>query len=115
VTAPDPGSEPTAAAGDQEPGEANQATGGELDDVLVLAVSDDEQAGALSTDPAELSQTLSDLQTELAGTARTGVPAVDAALDRLADIDPTDLAGSAEILADVLRRLEGAMEEDPEA
>jgi len=68
----------------------------------------------LSLDPDVLSQTLSDLQTELAGTAGTGVASVDAALARLADIDPTDLAASADILADVLRRLEGALEESPE-
>ncbi len=40
---------------------------------------------------------------------RTGVPGVDEALDQLAGLDPDDLEGSADLLAEVLRRLESVM------
>lgn len=82
------------------------------DEILVLPVTeqDDVPDGPTPT-ASELTAALTEIQTELAGTAKTGVPSVDAALERLADLDPNDLAGSAEILQDVLRRLEGTIQE----
>lgn len=45
--------------------------------------------------------------------SKTGEPAVDAALERLEDLPGADLADGAEILRDVLDRLERVLAEEP--
>jgi hypothetical protein len=81
------------------------------DDPAVLAVLPDEAGAAevVGLDPEQLSGMIAGLQGQLAGTGRTGIPEVDAALERLSDLDPNDLSASADVLADVLKRLESAM------
>lgn len=90
---------------------------------MIAVASEDEDAGvpldettletAVAEGGAEVREHLVALQAELAGTASTGIPAVDAALARLAELDPEDLSGSAEVLSDVLQRLETVMGEAP--
>lgn len=81
-------------------------------DTTVDPVTLVEQAAAANL--AGLKESLGDLQTQLAGTAATGVPAVDQALEHLGRLDPEDLAGSAQILEEVLERLEDALRESPQ-
>lgn len=95
------------------------------DEVAVFAVAPvDEDAGPplVAEEVAAQAETageqvradLTALQTEFAGTASTGVPAVDEALARLGELDPADLNRSADILSDVLHRLESVMGEAPQ-
>ncbi len=94
------------------------------DAAVVVAVTDesvesgglDESALAqmIESGRGELDATLAELQQELAGMARTGIPGVDAALDELAALDPSDLQGSSQLLADVLAKLESVMSQTPQ-
>lgn len=92
------------------------------DSIVVVAVTDEDQTEQMSEDDLqglaeanrqELDQTLADLQQELAGMAKTGIPGVDAALDQLGGLDPNDLQGSTQVLAEVLAKLEAVMSEAP--
>lgn len=93
--------------------------------IVVVAVEGDAESDITSLDEQslqdlaaenrqELDQTLAAVQQELAGMAKTGIPEVDAALDRLGSLDPSDLAGSSEILAEVLATLESVMSQTPQ-
>lgn len=84
---------------------ADEDAGAPLDEVAVAA--------AVAEGGEEVREHLVALQAELAGTASTGVPAVDEALARLAELDPEDLSGSAAVLSDVLSRLETVLGEAP--
>lgn len=95
-----------------------------IEDAVVIAVTDDGDDSA-PVDPgqldavaesgrAELRTTIAELQQELSGMAKTGVPGVDDALARLADLDPDDLSASADVLTEVLARLESVMNETPQ-
>lgn len=90
---------------------------------VVVAVTDDPQSVGLDEEGLadlveshreELDHSLADLQQELAGMARTGIPGVDEALDQLSALDPNDLQGSSQLLADVLAKLESVMSEAPQ-
>lgn len=92
------------------------------DAVLVVAVTEDAEDQPFDETQleqladahrVEVDSALADLQRELAGMAQTGIPGVDAALARLGELDPNDLNGSTQILADVLGQLEGVMNETP--
>lgn len=94
----------------------------ESEAVLVVAVTEDAEDQPFDEDQleqladahrAEVDGALADLQRELAGMAQTGIPGVDAALARLGELDPNDLNGSTQILAEVLGQLEGVMNETP--
>ncbi len=74
-----------------------------------VTVGEEQLAATAESGREQLRQTVADLQLELAGMRRTGVPGVDEALDQLAGLDPDDLEGSADLLAEVLRRLESVM------
>jgi hypothetical protein len=89
------------------------ADGSATADPAVMSVLPDGEGSAevVGLAPEQLSAMIAGLQGELAGTAKTGNPAVDAAMERLGDLDPADLGGSADVLADVLHRLEAAMGE----
>lgn len=115
--------------------DAETAESTELSEVVVVAVTDADESFDDSSDDGEpgdfeqspedallalaeanrehLDETLADLQQELAGMAKTGIPGVDAALDRLAELDPNDLPGSTELLTQVLAQLESVMREAP--
>ena len=82
-----------------------------VDDAQVLAVLPDEagEAGVVGMAASDVAGMVAGLQAEFAGAAKTGKPAIDAALERLGDLDPTDLAASADVLQDVLKRLESAL------
>ena len=93
--------------------------------IVVVAVEGDVESDITSLDEQalqdlaaenrqELDQTLAAVQQELAGMAKTGIPEVDAALDQLGSLDPSDLAGSSEILAQVLATLESVMSQTPQ-
>ncbi len=83
----------------------------------VMAVLPEEEgsAGLVGLSKEQLATMVAGLQAEFAGAAKTGQPAVDAALERLADLDPQDLAGSADVLTDVLNRLETALGDSDES
>jgi hypothetical protein len=81
------------------------------DDVQVMTVLPEEDGGTgvVGLAANEVAGMVAGLQAEFAGAAKTGQPAIDAALERLGDLDPTDLASSADVLQDVLGRLESAL------
>ncbi len=100
-------------------------TGDPAEQIVVVAVEGDAESDITSLDEQalqalsaenrqELDQTLAAVQQELAGMAKTGIPEVDAALDRLGSLDPADLAGSSEVLAQVLATLESVMSQTPQ-
>lgn len=91
--------------------EQEDPTAEQRDEPVVLSVLPDDEGAAevIGLAPEQLSQMVAGIQGELADTGKTGIPAVDAALERLADLDPSDLGASAEVLADVLHRLESAL------
>lgn len=110
--------EPVEAAEPAEPVEA-------ADEILVVAVEGDAESDLTSLDEAalqeladqnsqEMAATVTAIQQELAGMAKTGISEVDAALDKLAALDPQDLAGSSETLAQVLATLESVMSQTPQ-
>ncbi|MEI2717764.1 MAG: hypothetical protein V9E98_12395 [Candidatus Nanopelagicales bacterium] len=90
-------------------------------EAVVIAVTDDDTSGmdpdqldALAqSGRSDLRQTIVALQQELDGIAKTGVPGVDEAMARLADLDPDDLGASADVLTEVLAKLESVMNETP--
>lgn len=95
------------------------------DEILVVAVEGDAESDLTSLDEAalqelaeqnsqEMAATVTAIQQELAGMAKTGIAEVDAALDKLAALDPQDLAGSSETLAQVLATLESVMSQTPQ-
>ena len=88
-----------------------------VDDAQVMAVLPDEAgaAGLVGMAASDVTGMVAGLQSEFAGAAKTGKPAIDAALERLGDLDPTDLAASADVLQDVLKRLESALSSADEA
>lgn len=96
----------------------------DVEETIVVAVTDDTDPAAgldeealadiVEEHRAELDHTLADLQQELAGMAKTGIPGVDEALDQLGALDPNDLQGSSELLAEVLAKLESVMSETPQ-
>ena len=92
------------------------------DSIVVVAVTEEDRTeqmsehdllGLAEANRQELDQTLADLQQELAGMAKTGIPGVDAALDQLGSLDPNDLQESTQGLAEVLAKLEAVMSEAP--
>lgn len=94
------------------------------DEILVVAVEGDVESDLTSLDESalqdladqnsqEMAATVTAIQQELAGMGKTGIPEVDAALDQLAALDPQDLAGSSETLAQVLATLESVMSQTP--
>ena len=90
---------------------------GEVLEPEIMAVLPEEDGGAdlVGLSKEQLATMVAGLQAEFAGAAKTGQPAVDAALERLADLDPKDLAGSADVLTDVLNRLETALGDSDES
>ncbi len=91
------------------------------DDVVVMAVTDETEVvteEGLQTIADEnrerLTHDIAAVQEELAGMARTGVPGVDAAMALLAEMDPADLEGSAEVMGTVLAQLESVLRESPQ-
>lgn len=106
-------------------GSAEPADRPATEQIVVVAVEGDAESDITSLDEQtlqdlaaenrhELDETLAAVQQELAGMAKTGIPEVDAALDQLGSLDPADLAGSSEILAQVLATLESVMSQTPQ-
>ena len=102
---------------DAESGGTADETADLVDDAQVMAVLPDEagEAGVVAMTAGDVAGMVAGLQAEFAGAAKTGKPAIDAALERLGDLDPTDLAASADVLQDVLKRLESALSSAEEA